>query len=138
MSDKTSLSCSSIVDIQDQYSMLINMPKEFVNICVKVSYDIKALTSSTNKTQYIFADNCKFDQTPIALIYSTTKLKIIKSISEYQNLLFNFINTSIKIFVIPIIIFYLLCYIGLLRLFGSISLLLSLINRVRNSVYLHI
>ena len=81
--------------------------------------------------------NYKFDQTPIALIYSTTKIKVIKSITEYRNLLFSFINTSIKIFVIPIIIFYLLCYIGLLRLFGSISLLLSLINSVRNSVYLH-
>ncbi len=138
MLNKNSLSCSNIVDIQDQYSMLINMPKEFINICIKVSYDIKALADSANKTQYIFADNYKFDQTPIALIYSTTKLKIIKSITEYQNILFNFINTSIKVFVIPIIIFYLLCYIGLLRLFGSISLFLSLINSVRNSVYLHI
>lgn len=138
MLNKNSLNCSNIVDIQDQYSMLINMPKEFVNICIKVSYDIKSLAGSANKTQYIFADNYKFDQTPIALIYSTTKLKVIKSITEYQNILFNFINTSIKVFVIPIIIFYLLCYIGLLRLFGSISLFLSLINSVRNSVYLHI
>ncbi len=138
MLEKNSLSCSNIVDVQEQYSMLINMPKEFVNICVKVSCDIKTLANSENKVQYIFADNYKFDQTPIALIYSTTKLKVIKSITEYQNLLFSFINTSIKIFVIPIIIFYLLCYIGLLRLFGSISLLLSLINSVRNSVYLHI
>jgi len=138
MLNKNSLSCSNIVDIQDQYSMLINMPKEFVNICIKVSYDIKALAGSANKTQYIFADNYKFDQPPIALIYSTTKLKIIKTITEYQNILFNFITTSIKVFVIPIIIFYLLCYIGLLRLFGSISLFLSLINSVRNSVYLHI
>ena len=138
MLNKNSLNCSNIVDIQDQYSMLINMPKEFVNICIKVSYDIKSLAGSANKTQYIFADNYKFDQTPIALIYSTTKLKVIKSITEYQNILFNFINTSIKVFVIPIIIFYLLCYIGLLRLFGSISLFLSLINSVRDSVYLHI
>ena len=137
VTDKTIYNFSNTVNIQEQCSMLINMPKEFVNICVKVGCDIKTLVNSENKVQYIFTDNYKFDQTPIALIYSTTKIKVIKSITEYRNLLFSFINTSIKIFVIPIIIFYLLCYIGLLRLFGSISLLLSLINSVRNSVYLH-
>ena len=135
MVKKNSLTCSNIVDIQEQYNMLINMPKDFVNICIKVSYDIKTLANSVNKTQYIFADTYKLEQIPIALIYSNIKLKVIRAVVEYQNLLFNIINSSIKIFVIPIILFYLLCYIGLLRLFGSVSFLSLKLGSEDNSVY---
>ena len=136
--EKKSLNCLNIVDVQQQYNMLINVPKEFVNICVKVCYDIKLLANLESKKQYIFADNYNFNQKPIALIYSITKLKTIKNFAKYKNLLFNFMTKLIKISIVSILIFYLLCYIGLLRLFGSMSLLLSFINRIKNSVYCRI
>lgn len=133
--EKDTFAVSNTINIQDQYNMLVNIPKNFISICVKVGYDIKTFANSQDKKQNIFADNYKFDQTPIALIYSVTKLKILKNINNYTKLLFNFINISLKPFIIPIVIFYLLCYIGLLRLFGSISTLLLKINGKDNSVY---
>ena len=133
--EKDTFAVSNTINIQDQYNMLVNIPKNFISICVKVGYDIKTFANSQNKKQYIFADNYKFDQTPIALIYSITKLKILKNINNYKKVLFNFTNISLKAFIVPIIIFYLLCYIGLLRLFGSISVLLLQIKGKENSVY---
>ena len=123
------------INIQEQYNMFVNLPKNFIGICVKVGYDIKTFTNSQNKKQNIFGNNYKFDQTPIALIYSTTKTKVVKNLWEYNNLLFTLKNIYIIRFIIPIIIFYLLCYIGLLRLFGSISLISLQMRDMENSVY---
>ena len=115
--------------------MLVNIPKNFINICVKVSYDVKTFAASENKKQNLIPNNYKFNQAPIALVYSPTKTKAAKSLCEYKNLLFIIKNVPLKMFIVPIIIFYLLCYIGLVRLFGSISLLSLQFRSKDNSVY---
>lgn len=135
ISEKNNCVISNTVNIQEQYNMLVNMPKNFISICVKVGYDIKTFANFKDKSQMIFAKSYKFDQTPTALIYSVIKLKALKSINNYKKLLFNFIKISLKMLIIPIIIFYLLCYIGLLRLFGSMNTLLPKVSSRGNSVY---
>ena len=133
--DKNNLNVYDTINIQEQCSMLVNIPKNLINICVKVSYDIKSFATAENKKQSIVSDNYKFDQAPIALMVSTMKTKVAKNLCEYRNLLFTFENVSLQKFIIPIIIFYLLYYIGLLRLFGSISLLSLQIGNKDDSVY---
>lgn len=134
--EKDFFSFSKIASIQEQCSLLVNVPKEFVDICIKVSCDVKSFTVLQDKKLYILDNVYEFVQIPCILACSIKNLKVIKCVYEYNNLLVNYIKICAKMFYIPIVIFYLLCYIGLLCLFESMGLLR--INSIIKSVYCYI
>ena len=128
---------SNILDIQEQCNMFVNLPKDFLDVCVKVSLDIKSFNVSTNKKQSLFPDNYSFYQIPVALICSVLKSKIVKNSSFNITNFVDFTNISLNKLFSVAIVFYLLFYIGLLFLFSSMNLLL-LKNSIclKKSVYL--
>lgn len=117
--EKNTYSFSNVVAVQEQCSMLINMPKIFVDMCTKVSSELQFLCSSSNKIQNIVATNFNFCDCQIALNCSPLKLKAIKNKDLYFSYLVTNIQILIKFIVFSFLIFYLLCYLGLLRLFSS-------------------
>lgn len=122
ITEKNTYNVSIVVDVQEQCNMLINIPKNFVDMCTKVSSELKFLCSSSDKIQNIVATNFNFCDYQIALNSSPLKLKIIKiKDNSYCSYLVANIQILIKFIVFSFLIFYLLCYLGLLRLFSGAS-----------------
>ncbi len=111
---------SNTVSVQEQYTLLFNLPKDFVDVCVKIQDDLKILKVNNNKALFFNKDvNCFFNDF-FATISSPLKLKTyymyyrycaIDKVSNY--------STGILTLFSVIFIFYILRYVGLLKLFSS-------------------
>lgn len=109
------------INIQSQCNVIVNIPKDFVNMCVKVGQEMNSFNTITNKFSNILAqDKNNFSGSQFALMLNNLKLKTIKPI---QNRTFNNIpipvGTNIYYLFMIILIFYMVGYIGLLRLFND-------------------
>lgn len=111
---------SSAVTIQEQYNMLVSIPKDFLDMCVKVQNDFKIL--KTNKEVNLFFNKslCCLNNNMPAVLTSPLKLRIsylynksdtIEKAKEYSNNIFMLFSL--------ILVFYILRYVGLLKLFSS-------------------
>ncbi|MBR3655446.1 MAG: hypothetical protein IKN62_08500 [Elusimicrobia bacterium] len=119
-SEKSHINSSITVNIQEQYKSMFNLPKNFINMCVKVQEDFKILKINNSKLFFIDKDVEFFNNNLFATLSSPLKLKtyyiydktcIIDRISNYSNGAF--------ILFAVIFIFYILRYVGLLKLFSS-------------------
>jgi hypothetical protein len=111
---------SNTVSVQEQYTLLFNLPKDFVDICVKIQDDLKILKVNHNKVLFFDTDLNYFFNDFFATISSPLKLKtyymyykchILDKVSNY--------STGILTLFSVIFIFYILRYVGLLKLFSS-------------------
>ena len=112
---------STSINIQEQYSSMFNIPKNFINMCVKVQEDFKIL-KIINHDKLLFINNNieSFDNNLFATLSSPLKLKtyyvyykchILDKVSNF--------STGILTLFSVIFIFYILRYVGLLKLFSS-------------------
>lgn len=115
--NKTSFS-TQILDIQKQYDMLIGMPKNFISICIKLREDFELLRIKENKVLFFNKDTNLYQNLLHISILNPSKLKYyfvsIKNFNNYFPL--SQINKILYLFLL-FIIFYLIKYIGLLKLF---------------------
>ncbi|MBO7611994.1 MAG: hypothetical protein J6T23_07285 [Elusimicrobia bacterium] len=120
MINKDVYNFSNTVSIQEQYSSMFNIPKNFINMCIKVQEDFKILKVNHDKVLFIDKNIEFFDNNLLATISSPLKLKtyymyykcrILDNISNY--------STGILALFSVIFIFYILRYVGLLKLFSS-------------------
>jgi len=124
------LNSTNVIDINSQCSMLVNIPKDFVNMCVKIQSEMQIFTSSVNKIQNIVTDTSSDFNQQLAVTSSILKLNFARNIKEYSfNYLLNNMMVLLKLLIIPLFIFYLLFYIGLLRLFNGLLTNLFLYKR---------
>ena len=66
---------SNTVSVQEQYTLLFNLPKDFVDICVKIQDDLKILKVNHNKVLFFDTDLNYFFNDFFATISSPLKLK---------------------------------------------------------------
>lgn len=120
ISEKDNYAFSNAVNIQEQYNMLVSIPKDFLDMCVKVQNDFKIL--KTNKEVNLFFNKslCCLNNNMPAVLTSPLKLRIsylynksdtIEKAKEYSNNIFMLFSL--------ILVFYILRYVGLLKLFSS-------------------
>ena len=111
---------SNPINIQEQYTLLFNLPKDFVDMCVKIKDDLKILKVNRSKNLFFNADKSFFSNGLFATLTSPVRLKTFY-IYEKTCILNKVLNYS-KIFLILfsiLFIFYILRYVGLLKLFSS-------------------
>ncbi|MFA6914610.1 MAG: hypothetical protein WCQ83_05375 [Endomicrobiia bacterium] len=118
--EKNSTSYNNI-NLQSQCNVIVNIPKDFINMCVKVGQEMNSFNTIANKFSNILAkEKSNFSGSKFALILNNSKLKTIK---PTQNRTFNNIpipvGTNIYYLFMVILIFYMVGYIGLLRLFND-------------------
>ncbi|GEM_PF-4788519 len=120
VANKNIHSLSNIINIQDQYSLFFNIPKDFVDICVKIQDDLKIFKVRhsnnlffNNDISYFFNDFLATltNQLRLKTYYTYEKAYTFDKICNYQN--FFLILFSI------LFIFYILRYVGLLKLFNA-------------------
>jgi hypothetical protein len=120
ISEKDNYAFSNAVNIQEQYNMLVSIPKDFLDMCVKIQNDFKIL--KTNKEVNLFFNKslCCLNNNMPAVLTSPLKLRIsylynksdtIEKAKEYSNNIFMLFSL--------ILVFYILRYVGLLKLFSS-------------------
>jgi hypothetical protein len=120
LSEKNIYDSSTAINIQQQYNMLVSIPKDFIDMCVKVQNDFKILKTN-NEVNLFFNKNVRyFNNNVLAILASPLKLRIsylytkvtaIEKVIEYSNNIFVLFSL--------IFIFYILRYVGLLKLFSS-------------------
>ncbi len=107
-------------DVEKQYNLIVNLPKDFVNMCIKVTEDFKKINTKTNDFLYLTKSNKDmFASSFLATLSKQLKFKTFYFLSKYphnENL-----STGNSVFVLlsVFLIFYMLQYIGLLKLFNS-------------------
>lgn len=110
------------INIGSQYKFVKNVPKDFVNLCVNISKDTSLFNIISEKFTNI-VENKKFKDITdsSALMVSGFKFKSVKMIERV------FVNNNIDVsqgsnvfyLFLVILIFYLIGYIGLLRVFND-------------------
>ena len=120
VTDKTVYNFSNTLNIQDQYSSMFNIPKNFVNMCIKMQEDFKILKVNHDKLFFIDKNSETFNNNLLATLSSPLRLKtyytyyecrIFDKVSDY--------SVGILTLFSVIFIFYILRYVGLLKLFSS-------------------
>jgi len=129
---------SNSINIQEQYSSMFNIPKNFINMCVKVQEDFKILKIiNHDKLLFINNDIESFNNNLLATLSSPLKLKtyymyykchILDKVSNC--------STGILTLFSVIFIFYILRYVGLLKLFSSHDYFITKIYGDLNSIAL--
>lgn len=111
---------STTINIQEQYNSMFNLPKKFVNMCVKVQEDFKILKINHDKLLFINKNIKLFDNNLLAITSSTLKLKTYYMYYKYYAIdkVLNYSMIILTSFSL-IFIFYILKYMGLLKLFSS-------------------
>lgn len=109
------------INLQYQCNVIVNIPKNFINMCVKVSQEINSFNTITDNISNIKAEkNNNFTGNEFAIMINFSKLKIIKT---FYDKIFNNIGlsygTNIYYLLMIILMFYIIGYIGLLRLFND-------------------
>ena len=110
------------ISISSQYQFVKNTPKDFINLCVNISKDNSLFNITSKKFTNIVADKkvAGFDDDAV-LMASGFKFKSVKIVERV------FINgnvdvsqgTNVFYLFLVILIFYLIGYIGLLRVFND-------------------
>ena len=117
---KDNFSTYNTITIQEQYNMLIGIPKDFLDLCVKIQDDFKLFKTNQEVNLFFNKDINVFNNNVLAILTNPLKLKksyfytkaiFIEKVNEYSNNIFMFISI--------ILIFYILRYVGLLKLFSS-------------------
>ena len=120
VSEEGTCNISNAINIQEQYTLLFNLPKDFVDICVKIKDDLKILKVNCAKNLFFNSDNSFSDNSLFATL--TTPLRL-KTFYVYEKAcIANKIIIYSKIFLMLfsiLFIFYILRYVGLLKLFSS-------------------
>lgn len=120
MSEKNIYVSSNAINVQQQYNMLVSIPKDFIDMCVKVQDDFKILKTNQEISLFFNKTISCFNNNVLAILASPLKLRIsyfytkiidIDKISEHSNNIFMLFSL--------ILIFYILRYVGLLKLFSS-------------------
>lgn len=110
------------INISSQYKFVKNAPKDFINLCVNISKDTSLFNITSEKFTNIVADKNFKDLTDNSiLMVSGFKFKSVKIVERV------FINNNIDVsqgtnifyLFLIILIFYLIGYIGLLRVFND-------------------
>ena len=120
ISEKDNYAFSNAVNIQEQYNMLMSIPKDFIDMCVKVQNDFKILKTNNEVNLFFNKNNYCFNNTLPAILTSSLKLKIYYLYSKITNIekVRECSNNIFMLFSL-ILIFYILRYVGLLKLFSS-------------------
>ncbi len=111
------------ISVSSQYRFVKNVPKEFVNLCVNVSRDISNFNILSRDVLNLTAQkNMNGISDAAALMVSGFKLKTIKVIEKFSvsNMNLHYGSANIFYLFMIILIFYLIGYIGLLRVFNDI------------------
>ena len=120
MSEKNIYVSSNAINVQQQYNMLVSIPKDFIDMCVKVQDDFKILKTNQEISLFFNKTISCFNNNVLAILASPLKLRIsyfytkiidIDKINEHSNNIFMLFSL--------ILIFYILRYVGLLKLFSS-------------------
>lgn len=129
---------SNSINIQEQYSSMFNIPKNFINMCVKVQEDFKILKIiNHDKLLFINNDIESFNNNLLATLSSPLKLKTYYMYYKCH-ILDKVSNCSAGILTLfsVIFIFYILRYVGLLKLFSSHDYFITKIYGDLNSIAL--
>ncbi|MFA7074079.1 MAG: hypothetical protein WC234_02685 [Endomicrobiaceae bacterium] len=109
------------INIQYQCNVIVNIPKNFINMCVKVSQEMNSFNAVNDNFVNIKAKkNNNFSENEFALMANFSKFKIIKAFYDriFDNIGLSY-GTNIYYLLMIILIFYIIGYIGLLRLFND-------------------
>ncbi len=112
---------SDNINLQYQCNVIVNIPKNFINMCVKVSRDMKNFnTTSDNFSNLTASNNNNFNENRFALPVNYSKIKTIKPVYEkiINTIIFSQ-GTNVYYLFMIILMFYIIGYIGLLRLFND-------------------
>lgn len=113
----------SNVDLYNQYKAFSLMPKNFVNMCIKINDELQMFNPLNDKVQNIVNDNKnKFCDTNVALIGSVFKLKVLKVLNYpcfFQQI--SVFKQIILSLIFIVFIYYLITYIGLLYMFKGFN-----------------
>ena len=121
ISEKTDYTNSNnIINIQDQYNMLVSIPKDFIDMCIKVQDDFKILKNNQVINLFFNKEINTFKNNMLAILTNPLKPRIscfytkpvsVEKINKCSNNIFMLFSL--------ILIFYILRYVGLLKLFSS-------------------
>lgn len=120
VTENSTATLSNTINIQKQYTLLFNLPKDFVDICVKIKDDLKILKVNHNKNLFFNTDESFFSNGLFATLTSPVRLKTFYIYEK--TCVLNKVHNYSKIFLILfsiLFIFYILRYVGLLKLFSS-------------------
>ena len=119
---KTSVNCSNIVDIQDQYNMLVSIPKDFIDMCIKIKKDFNLLRTKENYTLFFNKNMDLYENLSFISILNSLKLKLYFTYTKTFNKDFSLYNfNNLLCIALLFFLFYLIKYIGLLRLFSTLK-----------------
>ena len=110
------------INISSQYKFVKNVPKDFINLCVNISQDTSLFNIISEKFTNIIADkNLKNIVDDAVLMVSNFKFKSVKNFERVfiKNSVDDSQGTNIFYLFMIILIFYLIGYIGLLRVFND-------------------
>ena len=123
ISENNNNSISNAINIQDQYNMFIGIPKDFLNICIKIKDDFSLLKIRENKVLYFNKNINFYNDFGIESILNSYKLKFyfIFTRTFKENISLFKLNNLLSAFLL-FFIFYLIKYIGLLKLFSALTI----------------
>ena len=117
---------NNVINIQQQCDMLVSIPKEFIDMCVKVQDDFKILKTNQGINLFFNKGINNFNNNVFVILTNPLKLKvsyfytkatIIEKTSKYSNDIFMLFSIFL--------IFYILRYVGLLKLFSSYDYIIT-------------
>jgi len=115
--------CVDGISVSSQYKFVKNAPKEFVNLCVNVSRDISNFNVLSRDILNLTAQkNINGISDAAALMVSGFKLKTVKMLERFSvsNINLHYGSANMFYLFMIILIFYLIGYIGLLRVFNDV------------------
>ena len=107
-------------NVEQQYNLIVSLPKDFVNMCIKLTEDFKKINTKSDNVLYLRQNVINsFENILFATLSNPLKLKTFYIYGKKIPLINIAFKNGFFILLTIIFMFYMLRYIGLLRLFNS-------------------